>query len=207
MVPTSNIIDNALIPFKQTVKNLGFPMHYLLTMNAHVYKIARTSYFELRRLASIRRFLASTATASFESAFVLSRIDYCNSLLFGSAHDVTSHLQRILNYAAPVIWRPKKSSNITTHSKSLQWLHVKVRSTYKIAFSCYHCHSSTAPSYSTEMQKKSHHSPAILAPPHTPCRFSIDLHTVRQLLVIVYCLLPICLSGTPFQMTSGEPHH
>ena len=25
------------------------------------------------------------------SAIVLSRIDYCNSLLFGSTHDVTSH--------------------------------------------------------------------------------------------------------------------
>ena len=51
-------------------------------------------------LASIRRFLTSTATATLVSAFVLSRIDYCNSLLFGSTHDVTSHLQRIQNYAA-----------------------------------------------------------------------------------------------------------
>ena len=53
-------------------------------MNAHVSNIARTCYFELRRLASIRRFLTSTAAATHESAFVFSRIDYCNSLLFGS---------------------------------------------------------------------------------------------------------------------------
>ena len=33
-------------------------------MNAHVSNIARTGYFELRRLASIRRFLTSTATAT-----------------------------------------------------------------------------------------------------------------------------------------------
>ena len=59
---------------------------------------------ELRRLASIRRFLTSTATATLVSAFVLSRIDYSNSLLFGSTHDVTSHLQRIQNYAARVIF-------------------------------------------------------------------------------------------------------
>ena len=80
-------------------------------------------------------------------AFVLSRIDYCNSLLFGSTHDVTSHLQRTQNYAARVIIHPPKSSNITTHLKSLHWFPVKVRSTYKIACLCYHCHSSTAPSY------------------------------------------------------------
>ena len=46
------------------------------------------------------------------------------------------------------------SSNITIHLKSLHWLPVKVRSTYKIACLCYHCHSSTAPSYVTDMLHK-----------------------------------------------------
>ena len=123
-------------------------------MNAHVSNIARTCYFELRRLASIRRFLTSTAAATLVSAFVLSRIDYCNSLLFGSTHDVTSHLQRIQNYAARVILRLPMSSSITIHLKSLHWLPVKVRSTYKMACLCYHCHSSTAPSYVTDMLHK-----------------------------------------------------
>ena len=76
------------------MKYLGFTLDCHLTMNAHVSNIAWTCYFELRRLASIRRFLTSTATATLVSAFVLSRIDYCSSLLFGSTHDVTSHLQR-----------------------------------------------------------------------------------------------------------------
>ena len=128
-------------------------------MNAHVSNIARTCYFELRRLVSIRRFLTSTATATLVSAFVLSRIDYCSSLLFGSTHDVTSQFQRIQNYAARVILRLPKSSSITIHIKSLHWLPVKVRSTYKIACLCYHCHSSTAPSFVTGMLHKN--------PPHT----------------------------------------
>ena len=128
-------------------------------MNAHVSNIARTCYFELRRLASIRRFLTSTATATFVSAFVLSIIDYCNSLLFGSAHDVTSHLQRIQSYAARVILRLPKSSSITTHLRSLHWLPVKVSSTYKIACLCYHCPNNTSPSYVADMlQKKSSHN-------------------------------------------------
>ena len=78
-------------------------------------------------------------------------MDYCNSLRIGSTHDVTSHLLRIQNYAARVILRLPKSSSITTHSKSLHWLPVKVRSTYKIACLCYHRHSSTAPSYVADM--------------------------------------------------------
>ena len=153
-LPTSITIGNAQIPFKQSVKNLGFTLNCHLTMNAHVSNIARTCYFELSRLASIRRFLTSTATAELVSAFVLSRIDYCNSLLFGSTHDVTSNLQRIQNYAARVILRLPMSSSITIHLKSLHWLPVKVRSTYKIACLCYHCHRSTAPSYVTDMLHK-----------------------------------------------------
>ena len=74
-LPTSITILNAQIPFKQSVKNFGLILDCHLTMNAHVSKIARTCYFELRSLASIRSFLTSTATATLVTAFVLSRID------------------------------------------------------------------------------------------------------------------------------------
>ena len=157
-LPTSITIGNAQIPLEQSVINLGFTLDCHLTMNAHVSNIALTCYFELRRLASIRRFLTSTATATLVSAFVLSRIDYCSSLLFSSTHDVTFHLQQIQNYAARVILRLPLSSSITTCLRSLHWFPVKVRSTYKIACLCYHCHGSTAPSYVTGMlhRKRSH---------------------------------------------------
>ena len=69
---TSITIGNAQIPLKQSVKNLGFALDSHPTMNAHVSNIARTCYFELRRLASIGRLLTSTATATLLSAFVLS---------------------------------------------------------------------------------------------------------------------------------------
>ena len=116
---TSITIGNAQIPFKQSVNNLGFTLDCHLTTNAHVSNIVRTYYFELRHLASICSFLTCTVTVTLVSAFVLARIDFCSSLLCGSTHDVTSHLQQIQNYAARVILRLPRSSNITTHLKSL----------------------------------------------------------------------------------------
>ena len=70
---------------------------------------------------------------------------------------MTSHLQRIQNYASPTMHLPKLSK-LATHLRSLHWFPVKVRSTYKLACLCYHCHSSTAPSYVADMlqQKPSH---------------------------------------------------
>ena len=86
-LPTSITYGNAQVPFKQSVKNLDVALDCHFTRNAHVSNIART--FKLCRLAIIHRFLTSTAAATLISAFVLSRIDYCNSLLFGSTHGVT----------------------------------------------------------------------------------------------------------------------
>ena len=193
-LPTSITTANAQIPFRQSVKSMGFTLYCHFTMNAHVSNIARTCYFELRRLVSIRRFLAITATASLVSAFVLSRIDYCNTLLFCSTHDVTSHLQQIQNYAARVILRLPKFSSITTHLISLHWLPVKVRSAYKVACLRYHCHSSTAPSYVADiLQKKPSHTRNTRSSSYT-MPLSMDLHTVRQHLEIVhFLLLLLCL--------------
>ena len=66
-LPTSITNGNAQIPFKQSVKNLGFTLDCHLTMNAHVSSIARTCHFELYRLPSIHKLLTSTATVTLVS--------------------------------------------------------------------------------------------------------------------------------------------
>ena len=128
-------------------------------MNTHIITIPRTCFFKIHRQASILSFLTCTATASIVSAYVLSGTDYCNSHLFGSTHDVKSNIQWTENYAARVILHLPKSSNITAHVRSLHWLPLEVRSTYKLACLCYHCRNSTAPSYVADMlQKKPSHT-------------------------------------------------
>ena len=166
-------------------------------------------YFELRRLAYIRRFLTSTATASLVSAFVLSRIDYCNSLLFSSSHDVTSHLQRIQNYAARVILRLPKSSSISTHLKSHQWLPIKVRSTYKIVYLCYHCHTNTAPSYVADMlHTKPSHTRFTLSSSYTMPLLNIPAHSKATLGDRSFSFASSSVwNSILFQMISGMPHH
>ena len=95
---------------------------------------------------------------------------------------MTSHLQRIQNYAARVILHLPKSSNITTHLKSLHWLPVKVRSTCKIACLCYHCQSSTAPSCFADMlQKKLSHTRNTCSSSYTMPLLNIPAHSMATL--------------------------
>ena len=114
-LPTSIIIGNAYVPTKQFVKNFDLTLDCHRSINEHVSIIARICYFEVRRLSSICSTLTNTATATLVPAFVLSRIDYCSSLLAVSNHHMTSHLQWMLNYAAHVILLTPKSSYSTAH--------------------------------------------------------------------------------------------
>ena len=104
---------NAQLSFKQSVNNFSFSLDCHHSMNEHISTITRTCYFEFCLLAFIRRFLTNTATATLVFAFILLRIDYCNWLLFGSAHDVSSCLQRMQKNAARVILCIPKSDNIS----------------------------------------------------------------------------------------------
>ena len=106
-LPTSISIGNAQIPFKLSVKNLGLTLDCHLTMNAHVSNIARTCYFELRSLASICRFLTSTATATLVSAFVLSIINPLDSC------QCRKHIQNSLCYHCHSSTAPVLSASCT----------------------------------------------------------------------------------------------
>ena len=83
-LPTSITIGSAQIPFKQSVKNLGFTLDCHLIMNAHVTNIPD-------------KYCNCHTCICFYFVLLLFCFDYCNSLLFGSTRDVTSHLQRIQN--------------------------------------------------------------------------------------------------------------
>ena len=79
-LPTAITNGNSQVPLLQSVKNLGHTLDCHLAMNTHVTKIERTCYFELRRLASIRRLQKSTATATLVTSFScheLTTVAYC----------------------------------------------------------------------------------------------------------------------------------
>ena len=76
-------IGTASVPFSDTVKNLGVTLDCHLSLKTHVLNIVRTANFELRRIGSIRSLLTTDATATLVSAFILSRLVYCNSLPSG----------------------------------------------------------------------------------------------------------------------------
>ena len=150
-IPDSFDIGNASVPFSDTVKNLGVTLDCHLSLKTHVLNLVRTANFELRRIGSIRSLLTTEATATLVSAFILSRLDYCNSLLSGCPRSLILRLQKVQNNAARLILRISKFEHISPHLASLHWLPIDSRIKYKLACICYNSLSTNSPPYLSEL--------------------------------------------------------
>ena len=76
-------ISGCDIPFSQSVRNLGFCFDETLSMDAHIKYLCHILFCQLRRIGKICSFLSTDAANQLAVSLILSRLDYCNSLLAG----------------------------------------------------------------------------------------------------------------------------
>ena len=101
-------------------------------MRHHINTVVRSCFFHLWRLRSVRRILGAEVTASLVSAFVTTRLDYCNSILAGLPQSTIDPLQRVQNAAARLVAGAGTRDHITPVLHSLHWLPIKFRIVYKL---------------------------------------------------------------------------
>ncbi|CAI9564528.1 unnamed protein product, partial [Staurois parvus] len=75
----------------------------------------------LRNISKIRPFLTPETTKQLIHSLIISRLDYCNSLLTGLPHRRLSPLQSILNTAARLIHLTNRSVSAIPLCQSLHW--------------------------------------------------------------------------------------
>ena len=117
-------ISGCDIQFSQSVRNLGFYLDETLSMDAHIKYLCSILFCQLRRIGKIRSFLSTDAANKLTVSLILSRLDYCNSLLAGLPDNKLNKLQRIQNHAARLVLR-KSSMQVQQHcwehSTGFQW--------------------------------------------------------------------------------------
>ena len=117
-------------------------------MDAHVRNVARGCFYQLRQLRSVRRSLPTDARRTVAVAFIASRVDYCNGLLYGVSAAVIRRLQMVINAAARLVVGAGKFDHITpTLRDVLHWLPVRQRILYKVAATAFDCIHGTGPTY------------------------------------------------------------
>lgn len=141
-----DILGNTCTPtFK--VKNLGVIFDSTLSMSKHVSQICKSCFYHIRDFRRIRRFMSKSVSVSLANALVTSRIDYCNSLLYGIAAKQSRRLQLVQNTLCRIILQLPKFSRISKELKSLHWLPVESRIKFKILLMTYKALHTHQPPY------------------------------------------------------------
>ena len=97
--------------------------------------------------------MSQDALKTLISAFVLSRIDYCNSLLAGCPKQLIQKLQKVQNNAARLVCRTPKSDHISSVLHTLHWLPVEQRIEYKLLLFAFKSVNNDGPSYLSDLLK------------------------------------------------------
>ena len=111
--------------------------------------------YNLRR---IRKYLDQDSAKTIVHACISSKLDYCNSLLYGLPESQIGRLQRVQNTCARLICGSSKYSRITPVLRDLHWLPVRQRILFKILLIVYKALNGQAPSYITELLKSRSHT-------------------------------------------------
>ena len=144
-------VGDAKIEIVNKVRNLGLIIDSNLSMTDHINHIIKSCYFHLRRLGQIRHLLTKETANAIAIATVTSRLDYCNSALFGIPSFEIERLQKVQNTAARIVSRIHKFDHISPVLHDLHWLPVKSRVEYKLLCITYACLYGESPEYLKEL--------------------------------------------------------
>ena len=147
------------IASSEVVRDLGVFLDGELTMQQNVGEVARVCYYHLRRFKKVRRILGPTITSRLVSAFVTSRLDYCNALLAGLPQSTIAQLQRVQNAAIRLLSNVTPRDEVSASLRELHWLQIRCRIIYKLCLMMNNTHVGRSPRYVTEMLRETAHLP------------------------------------------------
>ena len=128
-------------------RNLGSWFDSRLPMATHITKICASSFYYIYNIRRIRNYLSQQSTETLVHAFITSRLDYCNGLLYGLPDYLLNKLQRVQNACAGLIFKEQKFCDVTPLIYELHWLPIRYRIEFKILLISFKILNFLAPSY------------------------------------------------------------
>ena len=135
-------------------ETLGVVFDSGLRMSHHINNISKSAHIAIRKISSIRQYLDKPTTERLVHAFVTSRLDSCNSLLYGLPDSDIHKLQRLQNTAARLVCGVKRKEHITPYLRELHWLPIQQRIIYKLMLLSFKATHDLAPIYICELLQR-----------------------------------------------------
>ena len=139
--------DDHNIVESQAVSILGSQFDHTLSFKLFINKKRQACSYHLRNFFHIRKNLPLKTRVLLVNNFILSKLDYCNSLLATATQNDLKPLQKTLNAAARFIFNIKWNEHVSPYLKKLHFLPIKYRIIFKLCLIAYKIKSCTAPPY------------------------------------------------------------
>ena len=121
----------------KSARNFGVIFDKNSNFRSHISAICSSCIYHIRDLWCVHRHLDLESAKLLANALVSSRLDYCDSLLSGTAETEPTKLQRVLNHLARVVTKSPPFTRSVPLLRSLHWLPVKYRVHFKICLVTY----------------------------------------------------------------------
>ena len=146
----SLLVGGNIIKPSTTVRDLGVLLDSELSLKQHVNKVVSSCYYHIRRLRQVSHCVGQDVMIQLASAFILSRLDYCNSILAGLPKSTIASLQRVQNAAARMVLNLRPRDSISDGLRQLHWLPIESRIQFKLCLLMHLIHTGRCPSYISE---------------------------------------------------------
>ena len=110
-------------------------------------KVCSSSWYQLYNISKIRQHITSDQTKIVVHAYVTSKLDFNNALLYNIPQYIRNKLQLVQNAAAKVITGNKKHDHVTPILYDLHWLPIEQRIVFKLLLTCYKALNDVGPLY------------------------------------------------------------
>lgn len=88
---------------KESAKDLGVIINKNLSFSKQISQVVKNTCYHLRNIAFLRKYLDTESMKKLVYNYVISKLDYCNSLYYGLTNYLLKKLQRIMNWAVHLI--------------------------------------------------------------------------------------------------------
>ncbi|KAJ4444983.1 hypothetical protein ANN_06782 [Periplaneta americana] len=185
-------LNNTIIPFSTTVKNLGFHFDSSLSWNAQVKYVCKKTFSILHSLKRLKNLFPSKLKQILIQTLVMPYFDYCDVLYSDLSVELSLRLQRVHNACVRFIFNSRRYDHVSEYFLQLSWLRLRERRSVDSLCLLYQILNNSTPIYLVprftllashhNRDTRSQHNHVLSIPLHQTSLYSASftIHTARS---------------------------
>ena len=180
---------NTVIELTERVCDLGVNLHKNLSLTCHINETCKKATNAILSIGRIRKYITRENLKLLVNALVISRLDYCNSILYGLPKQELDKHQKIQNTATRLITGTKRYKHIKPALRELHRLPVESRIIFKVLLITFKILRGLCPAYLSSLLQQYHPQRSL----HPSSKLLFTVPSVNSVLNVPFLSPHLCI--------------